>query len=71
MRKRINLLALLVIAAGGAVVARPAPAGATYHNPWRVPESCCRAFDTFGNVVTSCCSTGGCLITAGRCMPWS
>ena len=72
MRKRINLLALLVIAAGGAVFARPAPAGATYYNPWTAGESgsCCSATNVFGRVVVQCCSATGCTInTQGRCAP--
>jgi cytochrome c oxidase assembly factor CtaG len=71
MRKRINLLALLVIAAGAAVFARPAPAEATYYNPWQPPSSCCVARDAYGSVISQCCSAGGCMVTAGKCIPWS
>ena len=72
MRKRINLLALLVIAAGGAVATRPVAASATYYNPWTsgAGESCCRAYNVFGRVVQECCSPTGCAInTQGRCTP--
>lgn len=73
MRKRINLLALLVIAAGGAVFARPAPANATYYNPWTGSgQSCCAAYNVFGRTLVQCCSANGCSInTQGRCMPLS
>lgn len=71
MRKRINLLALLVIAGGGALVGRPTPASATYYNPWTMGQSCCAAYDVFGGVVQRCCSSTGCLITAGKCIAWS
>ncbi|HEU4562505.1 MAG TPA: hypothetical protein VFS20_32040 [Longimicrobium sp.] len=72
MRKRINLLALLVIAAGGAVFARPEPANATYYNPWTGGQSCCSATNVFGRVVVQCCSPMGCSInTQGRCAPLS
>lgn len=74
MRKRINLLALVVIAAGAAVVARPAPAEATYYNPWTggSGESCCSAISVFGRVLVQCCSPNGCTInTQGRCAPMS
>lgn len=72
MRKRINLFALLVIAAGGAVFAGPEPAGATYYNPWTsgTNNSCCRAYNVFGRVIVECCSPSGCSInTQGRCAP--
>jgi len=69
MRRRINLLALLVIAAGGAAIAGPTPASATYLNPWTNTESCCKAFDGWGRVVQQCCSNSGCYITYGRCLP--
>ncbi|HYH82454.1 MAG TPA: hypothetical protein VEX86_21865 [Longimicrobium sp.] len=70
MAKRINLLALLVIAAGGAVLARPAPASATYYDPWRTHiESCCTAYDGWGRTVQQCCSNNGCYITKGLCTP--
>lgn len=76
MSRRINLLSLLVIAAGGAVAARPTPAGATMPlNPWTrpvsTPESCCTAYTAYGHETTRCCSNGGCLITFGKCTPWS
>jgi hypothetical protein len=69
MRKRINLLALLVIAGGGAVFARPAPASATYISPWGNTQSCCTAYDGWGRVVQQCCSSSGCFITYGKCLP--
>ena len=70
MAKRINLLSLLVIAAGGAVLARPAPASATYYDPWGTHiESCCTAYDGYGRVLSQCCSSTGCWITRYQCLP--
>jgi len=69
MRRRINLLALLVIAAGGAVIAGPTPASATYINPLGGMQSCCTAYDGYGRIVQRCCSNNGCVITYGRCLP--
>jgi len=71
MRKRINLLALMVIAAGGAIIAKPAPAGATYIDPWGdTNRSCCSAVDSFGRRIGECCNSGGCSITYGKCYSW-
>ena len=71
MRKRINLLALLVIAGGGAVFARPAPASATYLNPLGTVESCCSLYDGYGRLILRCCSSSGCYVTRYMCMPLS
>ncbi|HET7232146.1 MAG TPA: hypothetical protein VFJ16_19220 [Longimicrobium sp.] len=71
MRNRINLLALLVIVGGGAVVARPQKASATYYNPWTMTQSCCYAKNALGDIISQCCSVGGCLITFNRCDPWT
>lgn len=73
MRKRINLLALLVIAAGGALVARPTPASATLAPGTTVGElfgSCCWA-SINGVRVSQCCSLTGCAINKGACIPLS
>jgi len=73
MRKRINLLALLVIAAGGAVIAHPTPASATLAPGTTIEEqfgSCCSAWIN-GTKVAFCCSLTGCQITRGQCTPWS
>lgn len=73
MRKRINLLALLVIVAGGAVMARPTPASATLAPGTTIEEqfgSCCTA-SINGVVVARCCSLTGCQIVQGHCNPWS
>jgi hypothetical protein len=70
MRRRINLFALLVIAAGGAVSARPAPLAATWFNPARQFGSCCEAFDPFGHKIMNCCSATGCAITRNGCFPF-
>jgi hypothetical protein len=67
MRKRINLLALLVIAGGGAVFARPA--SATYISPLGTVESCCSMYDGYGRLILRCCSASGCYITRYMCMP--
>lgn len=73
MRKRINLLALLVIAGGGALLGHPTPASATMAPGTSIGEqfgSCCYKYD--GTVrVAYCCSVGGCAITAVRCAPLS
>ena len=72
MRKRINLLALVVIVAGGTVMARPTPASATMA-PGTIAEqfgSCCSATIN-GTRVAYCCSLTGCQITQNRCIPWS
>ncbi|HET7464428.1 MAG TPA: hypothetical protein VFJ82_24425 [Longimicrobium sp.] len=73
MRNRINLLALLVVVAGGAVIARPTPASATLAPGTTLEEqfgSCCSATIN-GTRVAYCCSLHGCQITQGRCLPWS
>jgi hypothetical protein len=69
MRRHINLLALLVIVAGGAVIARPTPASATYINPWD-QKSCCRAMDPWGKEVGGCCGASGCYINSTGCYGW-
>ena len=71
MRNRINLLALLVIVAGGAVVARPTPANATLAPGTSTSElfgSCCSA-SINGVVIAYCCSMTGCAISKGICVP--
>lgn len=75
MRNRINLLALVVIAAGGALFARPAPANATYLDPWRgtgESTSCCTKHvgGWWGRDEIACCSSSGCFIASdGKCLP--
>ena len=67
MRRRLNLLALAVVAAGGAVLARPAPLAATYHDPKLLLQSCCEATSAFGSVIYRCCSYTGCVVNASGC----
>lgn len=67
MRRRLNLLALAVVAAGGAVLARPAPLQATYLDPRMIFQSCCEATSGFGQVIYRCCSATGCVVTAAGC----
>jgi hypothetical protein len=69
MRKRLNLLALAVVAAGGAMLARPASLGATYFDPKLLLQSCCEASGPFGSVIYRCCSYTGCVVTARGCAP--
>ena len=67
MRRRLNLLALAVIAAGGGLLAAPAPLKATYHDPKLVLfQSCCEAKNQFA-VIYRCCSETGCVVTAAGC----
>ncbi|MFL5541845.1 MAG: hypothetical protein ACJ8J0_22855 [Longimicrobiaceae bacterium] len=67
MLRRLNLLALAVIAGGGALLATPAPARATYYDARKVFESCCVATDTFGHVIYRCCWYTGCVVSAAGC----
>jgi hypothetical protein len=69
MRRRFNLLALWVIAAGGGVLAGPAPVHATYLDPFRPVQemSCCRAFNTLGTIYR-CCYPTGCIVNEWGCM---
>jgi len=67
MRRRLNLLALAVIAGGGALLATPAPARATYFDARKIFESCCTATDTFGKVIYRCCAPNGCAVTSLGC----
>lgn len=69
MRRRLNLLALAVVATGGAALARPATLAATYHDPKLLLQSCCEATSPFGTVIYRCCSYRGCAVTANGC--WS
>jgi len=67
MRRRLNLLALAVIAGGGGLLAAPAPLQATYYDPkWFVVQSCCDATGPYG-IVYHCCSETGCIVTARGC----
>jgi hypothetical protein len=67
MRRRLNLLALAVIAAGGGLLVAPAPLEATYYDPRRLlVQSCCEAKNQFG-IIYSCCSDTGCVVTAAGC----
>jgi hypothetical protein len=62
----VNLAALAVIVGGGAVLARPAPASATYIDPWGGGGGstyCCASQDAY------CCSRTGCSTVAGVCIP--
>lgn len=69
MRRRLNLLALAVVAAGGSMLARPAPLGATYFDPRLLLQSCCEATGPFNTVIYRCCSMTGCVVTANGCAP--
>jgi len=66
MRRRLDLLALAVIAGGGALLAAPAPLHATYLDPKLVLTSCCSAYSGW-RVIVRCCSPNGCVITSGGC----
>ena len=67
MRRRLNLLALAVIAGGGGLLAAPAPLQATYYDPkLLLTQSCCSATGPFG-VIYRCCSETGCVVTALGC----
>ena len=66
MRRRLNLLALAVMAVGGAVLARPARLQATYWDPKQVFQSCCEARGNFGTIY-KCCSNTGCVVTERGC----
>jgi hypothetical protein len=70
MRRRINLLALVVVAAGGSIMSRPAPASATYYNPVTQNLSCCSAVSINGTRIAGCCGAGGCYIKFGICSAW-
>jgi hypothetical protein len=67
MRRRLNLLAMAVVAVGGTVLARPAPLAATYLDPKALLQSCCVAIGPFGGPIYRCCSYTGCVITAAGC----
>lgn len=69
MRKRLNLFALAVVAAGGAVLARPDALRATYFDPRLLLQSCCEATGPFGATIYRCCSMSGCIVTANGCAP--
>ncbi|HYH82453.1 MAG TPA: hypothetical protein VEX86_21860 [Longimicrobium sp.] len=67
MNMRIDTLALAAILGGGAILGRPAPASATYMDPWKGGE--------LG--ITYCCVTGptrccylnaGCATKEGHCV---
>ena len=67
MRRRLDLLALAVIAGGGGLLAAPAPLQATYHDPkLLVAQSCCEAKNQYG-IIYRCCSETGCVVTAQGC----
>jgi hypothetical protein len=67
MRRRLNLLALAVVAIGGGVLARPAPLQATYLDPKLILQSCCEARNSFGTLIYRCCSASGCVVTEYGC----
>ena len=68
MRKRLNLLALAVVAVGAGVLARPARLEATYVDPKLVLQSCCEAKGPFG-IIYRCCTYTGCFVNANGCAP--
>lgn len=63
MRTRVRVLALAVVAFGGATLASAGPAHATYSPP---PQYCCCEM-VGGDCVNRCCSAFGCSITASGC----
>lgn len=69
MRKRLNLFALAVVAAGGALAARPVPLAATFVDPRLLLQSCCEAIGPFGVTIYRCCSLNGCMVNANGCAP--
>jgi hypothetical protein len=69
MRRRLNLLALAVVAIGGGVLARPAPLQATYLDPKLILQSCCEARNGFGTLIYRCCTYSGCVVNAMGCAP--
>ena len=69
MRRRLNLLALAVVAVGGAVLARPARLEATYHDPKLLLQSCCEAINQYNQTIYRCCTYTGCVVTAAGCAP--
>lgn len=66
MRRRLNLLALAVLAAGATSLARPARLQATYWDPKQLLQSCCEAKSNYGTIYR-CCSYTGCVVTAQGC----
>lgn len=67
MRRKLNLVAMLVVCGGAAGLLRPADASATYvENPDAPKAYCC--YHQFTNYY--CCGDNGCRITARRCEPW-
>lgn len=68
MRRRLDLLALAVIAGGGGLLAAPAPLQATYFDPRKVLlQSCCEARGPNGQLIFRCCSETGCVVTEAGC----
>ena len=64
MRNRIQVLAMTVVAAGGATLATPRPAEATYQPP---PTNYCCCEVVYGQCGNKCCSPLGCRITPEGC----
>jgi hypothetical protein len=68
MRHRTHLLAAALIVAGGALLAHPGEARATYLNPLQEPTPdagvvyCCRTGETH------CCFLTGCMTKEGVCL---
>lgn len=68
MNKLLNAAALAVVVCGGGILAAPAPASATYINPWTSGGDsggvtyCCRTGDTY------CCYMSGCATKEGTCV---
>ena len=68
MTRRIDLLAGAVILAGATALGQPAPAHATYYDPWTRPSEggvlyCCDTRPT-----ARCCSQTGCMTKDGLCL---
>lgn len=66
-RKRLNLLAVAIIAAGTCLRAT-APAQAQYEKKPTSPTYCCAA-DNWG-LDQKCCGPNGCRIQNGVCSTW-
>jgi hypothetical protein len=67
MRRRINLLAMLLVCAGGGVLTGHAEARVTSSPDDETPKDyCCR--HTFWP--EGCCGDNGCRITSKRCETW-
>jgi hypothetical protein len=67
MRKRLNALALAVIAAGTADLALARPAHALIEEP-KLSVYCCGVYDELGHLISRCCYRSGCQVNATGCV---